>query len=93
MDHHEQTIAEYQREQKVKHQTQLVNFRIGDMLDAIQEETLKAGGLLKQKQEILLMPVSKLLEMFARNSIHIQLTYRKPFEFILAELEEAERNK
>ena len=71
---------------------QIITLRIDDMLNAIQEVTLDAGGLLEQKQDILLMPVSKLLELFARNQIFIQLTYRKPFKFKLQELNEKEMN-
>lgn len=92
MDHHEQTIYEYQQEEKRRHRNNLVAYRIDDMLNAIQEVTLDAGGLLDKKQEILLMPVSRLLEMFARNGIYINLQYRKPFEFKLRELKEKETN-
>lgn len=93
MDHHEQTIAEFQLEQKAKVRYQYICYRIDDMLEAIREVTLDAGGLLEQKQDILTMPVSKLLEIFANNNIHIELKYRKPFEFKLNELREKEKEK
>ena len=62
-----------------------VAYRIDDMLDQIQETTFDAGGLLDNKQDILNMPVSRLLVMLANNSMFMELKYRKPFEFKIKE--------